>query len=136
MPVAGTWINFEGRHPMTQRAGDAVCPRCNAYTAQRVAGRGKRECLVCKEVFRLADTERVQKGRVLKPGQPPRRVVTGEAARYYTFAPTEAKAREIADQINRSGETRGGHFVAGTFRVEMLRGTQPVVVGDLAREAK
>ena len=56
--------------------------------------------------------------------------------RYYTFAPTQAEAQAIADQANRSGETRGGWFVARSFKVEILRGLQPVVVGDLAKGAK
>jgi hypothetical protein len=47
-------------------AENAVCPRCGTYTKQRIIARGLREC-DCGLRFKLADTERIQNGRLIKP---------------------------------------------------------------------
>ena len=47
-------------------AENAMCPRCRTYTRQRIVSRGEREC-DCGERFKLKDTVRVQKGRVIRP---------------------------------------------------------------------
>jgi hypothetical protein len=54
-------------------AENAVCPRCHTYTQQRIVyhgghvRRGERECLNCGTRFYVRDTERIQRGKTIKP---------------------------------------------------------------------
>lgn len=38
-------------------ANNAICPKCDLYTEQRVVKRGVRQCLGCLTVFNLKDTK-------------------------------------------------------------------------------
>jgi hypothetical protein len=38
-------------------ANNAICPKCDMYTEQRVVERGVRQCLGCLTVFKLKDTK-------------------------------------------------------------------------------
>jgi hypothetical protein len=48
-------------------AENAVCPKCHTYTQQRIISYGERECLNCGTRFDLRDTERIQRGKTIKP---------------------------------------------------------------------
>jgi hypothetical protein len=54
-----------------------------------------------------------------------------EFAHVYSWANSDQEAKAIAAEANRTGMTRKGKFVAGSFRVEHISGRVPAVVGDL-----
>jgi hypothetical protein len=63
-----------------------------------------------------------------------RRVKNREDPALYTFTPTWEDAQWLAAEVNRSGYTRDGWFVAGKFRAELLDGVVAVVFGEVAKK--
>jgi len=52
----------------------------------------------------------------------------------YTLTPSWGDVQWLAAEVNRSGYTRDGWFVAGRFRAELLDGVVAVVFGEVSKK--